>query len=108
MAETSSPYAIVTTTCALRGDAEMIARQLVEQGLAACVQIFPIDSIYKWQGVVEQTQELMLFCKIKSADYADVEAAIRALHPYETPEIIQIAIDSGSPAYLQWIAAVTR
>jgi periplasmic divalent cation tolerance protein len=108
MSEDSPDCAMVLTTCEARGDAEAIARALVEHNLAACVQIFPIDSIYKWQGVVEQTQELMLFCKIKSADYADVEAAIRALHPYETPEIIQIAIDSGSPAYLQWIAAVTR
>jgi periplasmic divalent cation tolerance protein len=108
MAETSSPYAIVTTTCALRGDAEMIARQLVEQGLAACVQIFPIDSIYKWQGAIEQAQELMLFCKIKAEDYGAVETAILVLHPYETPEIVQIAIDKGAPAYLQWIASVTR
>ncbi len=99
---------MVITTCELRATAETIAKELVAQGLAACVQIFPIDSVYKWKGQIEQAQELMLFCKIKSADYADVEAAIRALHPYDTPEIVQIALESGLPAYLQWIAAETR
>jgi len=102
------PCAIVLTTCGSRGNAEAIAQSLVTQGLAACVQIFPVDSIYKWQGEVEQAQELMLFCKIKSADYAEVESAIRALHTYETPEIVEIAIEKGAPAYLRWIASVTR
>lgn len=102
------PCAIVMTTCESRANAEAVAHALVAQELAACVQIFPISSIYKWQGKIEQAEELMLFCKIKSADYAAVEAAIRALHSYETPEIIEIAISQGSPAYLQWIAAVTR
>jgi periplasmic divalent cation tolerance protein len=104
----AAPCAMVLTTCESRANAEAIARSLVSQGLAACVQIFPIDSIYKWQGAIEQAQELMLFCKIKSQDYAGVEAAIRALHTYDTPEIVEIAIEKGSAAYLQWIASVTR
>ncbi len=103
-----TPYAMVLTTCDQRANAEAIAHDLVTQALAACVQIFPIDSIYKWQGRVEHAQELMLFCKIKSADYSAVEAAIRALHTYETPEIVMIAIADGAPAYLQWIAEMTR
>ena len=102
------PCAIVLTTCESRANAEAIGKSLVTQGLAACVQMFPIDSIYKWQGAIEEAQELMLFCKIKSEDYAAVEAAIRALHTYETPEIVEIAIEKGAPAYLQWIASVTR
>jgi periplasmic divalent cation tolerance protein len=102
------PCAIVMTTCESRASAEAIGKELVTRGLAACVQMFPIDSIYRWQGAIEQAQELMLFCKIKSEDYADVEAAIRALHTYETPEIVEIAIEKGAPAYLQWIASVTR
>jgi periplasmic divalent cation tolerance protein len=100
--------AIVLTTCGSRANAEAIAKDLVQQELAACVQIFPMDSIYRWQGAIEQAQELMLFCKITSENYAAVEAAIRALHTYETPEIVEIAIEKGSPAYLQWIASVTR
>ncbi len=102
------PCAIVLTTCESRANAEAIGHTLVAQGLAACVQIFPIESIYNWQGAIEQAHELMLFCKIKSEDYAEVEAAIRVLHTYETPEIVMIAIEAGAPAYLQWIASVTR
>jgi len=102
------PCAIVLTTCGSRANGEAIAHALVTQGLAACVQMFPIDSIYRWQGAIEQAQELMLFCKIKSADYAEVESAIRALHTYETPEIVEITIEKGLPAYLRWIASVTR
>jgi periplasmic divalent cation tolerance protein len=102
------PCAIVLTTCESRANAEAIGTALVTQGLAACVQMFPIDSIYKWHGAVERTQELMLFCKIKSEDYPAVEAAIRVLHTYETPEIVEIAIEAGAPDYLRWIASVTR
>jgi periplasmic divalent cation tolerance protein len=104
----SSLFAILLTTCGSRDNAEAIAKDLVLNGLAACVQMFPIESIYKWQGAVEQAQEVMLFCKIKSDNYAAAEAAIRALHSYETPEIIEIAIGKGLPAYLQWIADETR
>jgi len=108
MPDSVSPFAIVLTACGSRGNAEAIAKDLVVQGLAACVQMFPVDSIYKWQGVVEQAHELMLFCKIKSENYAAVEAAIRAIHAYHTPEIVQIGIEKGLPAYLQCIAAETR
>jgi periplasmic divalent cation tolerance protein len=108
MSEPASSLAIVITTCASRSDAESIARELVGRRLAACVQMCPIDSIYRWQGAIEQAQEVMLFCKIKSQDYAAVEAAIQALHSYETPEIVEIAIDKGLPAYLRWIATETR
>lgn len=101
-------YAIVLTTCDDRAMAKSIAATLVEKRLAACVQIMPIDSVYTWQGKVEEAAELLLFCKIKSADYADVEAAIRALHSYETPEIVQIPIAAGSADYLAWIDQVTR
>ncbi len=102
------PCAIVMTTCESRTNAEAVAQALLAQSLAACVQIFPISSLYKWQGKIEQAEELMLFCKIKAGDYASVETVIRALHTYETPEIIEIAITNGAPAYLRWIAAVTR
>jgi periplasmic divalent cation tolerance protein len=101
-------YALVMTTCADRANAESIARSLIGARLAACVQIFPIESFYEWEGAVQEARELMLLCKIKRADYADIEAAIRAAHPYANPEIIEIAIEKGAPAYLDWIASVTR
>lgn len=108
MPDVRLPYAMVLTTCGSSAEAETIAGDLVTRGLAACVQMFPIESVYRWQGAIERTQEVMLFCKIKSVDYADVEAAIRVLHSYETPEIVEIAIENGLPAYLQWIASTTR
>lgn len=104
----STPFALVMTTCGGKLAAETIATRLVGEHLAACVQMFPIGSVYRWEGAVQQAQEWMLFCKIKVADYEDVEAAIRAAHSYANPEIIEIAIENGAPAYLDWIASVTR
>ena len=100
-------FAMVLTTCGNKADAEMIAGRLVENRLAACVQMFPIASVYRWEGTVERAEEWMLFCKIRSADYANVEAALRAVHPYTTPEIIAFPIDAGAAEYLNWIGAVT-
>lgn len=101
-------FALVMTTCGDRANAETIARLLIDKRLAACVQIFPIDSFYEWEGAVQNAGELMMFCKIKRIDYADVEAAIFSAHNYATPEIIEIPIAKGAPAYLAWIASVTR
>jgi periplasmic divalent cation tolerance protein len=101
-------YALVLTTCGDSASAELIAKTLIEKRLAACVQIFPINSFYEWEGAVQNTRELLLLCKIKSIDYPAVEAAIQAAHDYAIPEIIQIAIERGAQSYLFWIASVTR
>jgi periplasmic divalent cation tolerance protein len=101
-------FAVVITTCGDKAEALALARLLVDQGLAACVQMLPIESVYSWEGATQSAEEVMLLCKIKHRDYADVEAAIRAAHSYDTPEIIEIAIEQGADAYLRWIAAVTR
>lgn len=104
----ANDFAVVITTCGDRAQARAIAGLLVEKRLAACVQMHPIESIYTWEGATQCAEEIMLLCKIKRLDYEDVEAAIRAVHTYETPEIVSIAIDRGAEAYLGWIAAVTR
>ncbi len=103
-----TPYALVMTTCGGKADAELIATTLVEKRLAACVQMFPIASVYRWEGALQKAEEWMLLGKIRAADYADVEAAIAAVHPYSTPEIIEISIEKGAQAYLNWIASVTE
>ncbi len=103
-----TPFALVMTTCGDKANAQLVAKSLVEKRLAACVQMFAIESVFRWDGAVQNAQELMLFCKIKSVDYTEVEALIRAAHNYENPEIIEIAIENGAPAYLDWIAACTR
>jgi periplasmic divalent cation tolerance protein len=103
----SSPFSIVMTTCGDKENAGLIAARLVGERLAACVQMFPIASVYRWEGAVQQADEWMLMCKIRAADYANVETAIRAAHSYTNPEIIEIGIEKGAQAYLDWIASVT-
>ena len=91
------------TTCA-----EQIAQMLVERRLAACVNILaPCRSVYRWQGAVEQATEVPLLIKTTTARYAELETAIRSLHPYELPEIIALPITAGLPAYLGWLSQET-
>lgn len=99
----------VATTIDTAERAQELARRLVEQHLAACVQVVgPITSIYRWQGQVEQSQEWLCLIKTTAANYAALEAAIRALHPYDVPEIIATPVVAGNPDYLAWVAQETR
>ena len=83
-----------------------LGRQLVEDGLAACANVLaPVRSVYRWQGQVEQTDEVTLLIKTTSERYAAVEKAIRLRHPYELPEIIALPVEKGLPAYLDWVLA---
>jgi periplasmic divalent cation tolerance protein len=95
---------VVFSTCPDAASAEKIARGLVERGLAACVNILPgLRSVYTWKGACESTEELLLLVKIQGAAYDAVEQALRALHPYELPEIVAVPIAAGLPDYLAWI-----
>lgn len=88
--------------------AERIARHLVENNLAACVnRLAPCRSVYRWEGAVEEAEEIPLLIKTTVARYPEVEAAIRALHPYELPEVVAVRVDRGLPAYLAWVAQET-
>ena len=101
-------YVQVVTTTARRGEAETIAKALVGRRLAACVQIGgPITSIYRWKGSVEASEEWTCTAKTRQDLFSKVEAAIRELHPYETPEIIAVPIVTGHQAYLDWIEQET-
>ena len=82
-----------------------IARHLVENGMAACVNIIPqVASIYRWLGKVEEAREWLLIVKTTAAAFEKVCLAIAELHSYELPECICLIIDDGSPRYLRWIA----
>ncbi len=95
---------IVLCTTGSEDEARKIARHLVEQRLAACVNILPrIESIYRWQGKVESSAEWLLLIKTTAGKFSEVLDAIRQLHSYELPECISIDIDDGSAAYLEWI-----
>ena len=96
---------IVLSTAGSEDEARKIARSLVERQLAACVNIVPrIESIYRWQGKVESSQEWLLLIKTSAEKFAAVRDAIRALHSYELPECIAVNIEDGSAEYLQWLA----
>jgi len=89
--------------------AKAIARQLVERRLAVCVNLLPqVQSIYHWNGAVEEANEITLLIKTTQGRYADLEASIKAAHPYDVPEIIAMPIVQGLPQYLDWIENETK
>jgi len=100
---------LVITNLPDRVSAEKLAALLVERQLAACVNVLaPCSSVYRWQGEVQRDEEHPLLIKTAQDRYADLEALIRANHPYELPEIVAVNIVHGLPAYLQWIVSETR
>ena len=100
---------VVLTNCPDEEVADRIARTLVESGLAACVnRLAPASSIYRWQGAVERATETPLLIKTTRERYAEVEQAIRALHPYAVPEIVALPIEAGFAPYLRWIVDETQ
>ncbi len=101
-------YCVVMVTTSSQQEAETIAKTLVESKLAACVNIFPIQSIYTWQDKVHNEPEFQLFIKTNRCLFSTLEAKIRELHSYEVPEIIALPILAGSQPYLNWISENTN
>ena len=101
---TEATFIQVITTTAQREDAEKIAEVLVEKRLAACVQIIGlVRSIYRWQGNIERVEEWQCLIKSRHELYGDIEATIKEIHPYETPEIIALPVIAGCRDYLDWL-----
>jgi periplasmic divalent cation tolerance protein len=98
---------LVLTTVATKQFANDLAHSIVGARLAACVQIQPVQSVYRWKGEVCAEAEYLLAIKTTAGRYADLEQHIRANHSYETPEIVRLPIAGGSPEYLGWVAACT-
>ncbi len=88
-------------------DAEIagkVARELVELRLAACGNVLSqVHSIYRWEGKVESSDEVLVIFKLARSSYPEFENKIRAMHPYEVPEIIAFPLTNGLPAYLEWV-----
>ena len=101
-------FGIVLTTVATPDDARRLADGLLEQRLAACVQILAIQSAYRWKGAVQREPEQLLLIKTRVALYAAVGAALRAHPPHELPGLVLVPIAAGSPDYLRWLAAETN
>jgi periplasmic divalent cation tolerance protein len=88
--------------------ARVIADTLLRAKMAACVNLgSPCESVYRWQGAVESAMEIPMMIKTVSRRYADVESTIRALHPYQVPEIVAVPLVAGASAYLEWVRGET-
>lgn len=99
---------LVLTNLPDADSAGRVARLLVEQRLAACVNVLaPCTSVYRWQGALETASELPLLIKTTRAAYPALQATLREAHPYELPEIVAIPVQEGLPDYLAWVAAET-
>ena len=95
---------VVFVTAANKAEAEKIARLLVEEKLAACVQILPeITSFYRWQEEVIEDKELLLLCKTTAENFVELEKTVRAHHSYEIPEIVAVPAAHCSESYLNWL-----
>jgi periplasmic divalent cation tolerance protein len=100
---------LVLTNLPDRAAAEKLADALIEKRVAACINILaPCRSVYRWQGAVQHDEEHPVLIKSTQAAYPALEAQIRALHPYELPEIVAVPIERGLPAYLDWVTAQTQ
>lgn len=104
----SEDLILVLTNLPDRDAASKLARVLVETRAAACVNVLAAcASVYRWQGDIENAEEVPLLIKTRASLYPQVEQTIRAHHPYELPEIVSVPVIAGWPAYLQWVADET-
>ena len=95
---------VIFVTAGSEAEAETIAKALVEERLAACVNILsPMRSIYRWQGKVADDREWLLVIKTHAERFAAVETTVKALHSYQVPEVIALPIVVGTEGYLQWL-----
>jgi len=100
---------VAFVTAASADEATRIAQALVEERLAACVNIVaPIVSVYRWEGRVQQDAEVLLIIKTTDARLPDLIRRVKALHSYQVPEVIALPIADGSPDYLRWLLDATR
>ena len=96
---------VVFLTAASGEEATRLAALLIGAHLAACVQILPeMESVYRWQGKIERQSEILLIAKTTRGKFGDLEREVRALHSYETPEIVAVPIVIGSQPYLDWLS----
>ncbi|WP_147653138.1 divalent-cation tolerance protein CutA [Vulcaniibacterium gelatinicum] len=96
-------------TCPDAASADALALALVEERLAACVNRLPgLRSVYRWQGAVEQAEEVLLLIKTTTERLPALTARLRALHPYELPELVAVEAAGGLPDYLAWVVEQTR
>lgn len=100
---------VILVTAGSETEAEAIAKTLVEERLAACVNLVsPLRSIYRWAGTVADEREWLLLIKTRAERFAAVAARVKALHSYEVAEVIALPIVAGADEYLRWLRAETE
>ncbi len=104
----STHYSIVLTTYSRKETGARITAALLAAKLAACVQVFPINSAYHWKGKIAKDREFLMLIKSRSKRFNQVKETILAHHDYKTPEIISLRIDRGFAGYLRWMGKTTR
>ncbi|HEY9284975.1 MAG TPA: divalent-cation tolerance protein CutA [Pyrinomonadaceae bacterium] len=105
MLEASETAIVVMLTAASREEAARLAEMLVGARLAACVQILPeMESVYRWEGAIRREPEFLLLAKTTAGRFTALEREVRALHSYETPEIVALPVTDISTPYLEWLA----
>jgi periplasmic divalent cation tolerance protein len=96
---------VVLLTAASSEEAARLAEMLIGSQLAACVQIMPaMESVYRWQGKIERQSEVLLIAKTVRSRFEELEREVRALHSYETPEIVALPVTASSAPYLKWLS----
>jgi periplasmic divalent cation tolerance protein len=99
---------VVLCACPDEPSAQRISQALVSERLAACVnRVSGVRSVYRWEGALQDEPEVLLIVKTSSARYQALEMRLKALHPYEVPEIIALPLSGGAPSYLAWLTAET-
>jgi periplasmic divalent cation tolerance protein len=97
-------YIVIMSTVSDETEGQRIAAELLDRGLAACINVLPgVTSYYKWQGKSEVGYELLMLIKTRASDYGKVQDVIKELHSYEVPEIVALPIMNGDASYLKWI-----
>lgn len=104
----STDHCIIMTTVADDATEKAIIDALLSERLAACIQVLPMQSWYRWKGEVCSEAERLLVIKTRNSLYSEVESTIVANHTYETPEVLRVAVEDGLPAYLNWIDEEVR
>ena len=100
---------LVLSTASSMEEAESIADSLVEEGLAACVQLIPnLRSVYRWQGKIQKEEEILVLVKSQKKLFQSIKKKIQELHSYDVPEIVALPITDGSKEYLDWISQSVR
>jgi len=105
----TTPASIVLSTTGSPEEAARISHELVERRLAACVSRIPgVTSVYRWQGVIEESAEVLLIIKTSAEKLPALESALHELHSYEVPEFVVLQVAAGNHAYLEWLLAAVK